>query len=132
MDSIKITRTPVIAYVGNAMLVGDKTIEDGIIKTTFDFIDGVLIACNHGDETYYYYDKTRLPVNNLEDALLFCCGCKKFIVHAVVEGIVVNKKYHNLNEAMKQALDFMEHGEPVSVTDTNGSSYNPVKYWYEA
>lgn len=129
MENIKTTRTLVISYIGNAMFVGEKTTDGDIV---YDFLDGVLVVCDHGDKTRYYYNKMLLPVNNLEDAFLFCCGCEKFSVHAVVEGIVVNEKYVNLDEAMKRALDFMEHGEPVSVTGTNGTSYDPVKYWYES
>lgn len=131
MKNSETNRIPVITWIGNAMFVGEKTIENNVVKTTYDFLDHILMVIDQGNEKEYYYDKISLPVNNLEDAVRLCCGHKKFSVHAVVEGIVVDEKYSNLNEAMKRALDFMEHGEPVSIIDANGSSYDPVKYWYE-
>jgi hypothetical protein len=55
----------------------------------------------------------------------------KYYVDANIEGIRFHKEHKTLDEAMRQALDFVENGEPVSVSDSNGCKYDVIKYWYE-
>lgn len=42
----------------------------------------------------------------------------------------VHEEYSTLHEAMQRAMDFVEVGEDVCVSDSDKHGYDVIKYWY--
>lgn len=54
---------------------------------------------------------------------------RQYSLCGTADGEIVNKQFDNIGDAMRFAMDFVENGESVKVTDNCGTSYDPLTYW---
>lgn len=53
----------------------------------------------------------------------------QYCLCGIADGQIVNKQFDNIGDAMRFAMEFVENGESVEVTDNCGTSYDPLTYW---